>query len=320
MNRRNILLAVLLVVQLVVAAVMSRPEKKGPADGEVKFFDFGIDRIVEAVITDNDGNKLTLVAKDDSWLINPPDDFPGNADRIKEKLKQLVVLKSDRLVSRTKASHARLQVGDEKFNRRIELKDKDKKTSTLYLGTTQGSNGIHVRSSETDDVYFATGLSVWDFATNASQWWQNRYIDVDEKDIQALQLKNEHGTVSLKRDSQGKWVDSANREKSLDQDKVKKVIDQGRTITITDYLKKESPEKGETPLVTVTLTAKDNQKITFDIGKKDEKDQYVISKTSSKSAKVSKVNIEQLLSITGDQLLAKDKADQKEEGEEKKSE
>ncbi len=311
MNRRNILLAGLLVVQLVVTAIVYKPgQQDRAADKEVHFFDLAADQVARMVITDRDDKVLTLQKKGDSWVVNPPDDFPGNAKRIGERLKQLLAAGSDRLVSRTRAGHARLRVGDGAFNRRIELIDGDGKKQTLYLGSSQGRNGIHVRRGDDDEVYFVRGISVWDFSTGASQWWRNRYVEVKADDLQGVKIVNQHGTLILNRGEDDTWSFGDPDSGKADRDKVKNLIDHARTITVADYPPKDKRPTVEEALVTLTLTTKNGKELVLKMGKEDEKGRYPVQGGGNPiPALINKVNVEPLLTATARELAAGEAAD-----------
>ena len=313
MNRRNILLAVLLVIQLGVTAVLYWPGRQDVGTGtEERFFDLTPEQVTRMVITDRNDKKLTLQREGDAWLINPPDDFPGNRERVSERLKQLLTLTSDRLVSRTKAGHARLRVGDKTFNRRIEIVGENDKPEVIFLGTSQGQNGLHVRRGDSDDVYFVRGISVWDYSTSASQWWNNRYVDVEADDLTAVTIVNEHGTVALVRNDKGQWVFNGSDTPQPDQAKARQLVDKARTITITEYPPKDK-RRSPDPVVTLTLATKDSPSLTFEIGKENDKGAHLIQGGKNKiPALVSKENVAQLFSITKDELAPKEEKKGKE--------
>ncbi|OQX06634.1 MAG: hypothetical protein BWK76_25930 [Desulfobulbaceae bacterium A2] len=170
MQRRIVLLALLLAAQLLAVALLYWPERQQKITGAL-LLDLRGEEVTEMRLRDNEGREVVLRRLEQGWQLNPA--LEGQAAdevRVQALLERLTALRGERLVSRTPGSHARLKVAKELYNRRVELVGRSGTLGTLYLGTGQGQSGVHVRGQQTDEVYFAAELSLFEVAIEPQSW------------------------------------------------------------------------------------------------------------------------------------------------------
>jgi hypothetical protein len=302
MTIRNFLLATLLVTQLVLVAIINMPKVTG-SSGTINLLTCDPQNVQAITITDDKGVTLTLERGEAGWQINPPDNFPANEERVESMITKLCGLQSKQLVSQTKGSHSRLKVSAENFNRRVVIKDKDNTSHTLYIGTDQGNSGVHVLTLGSDNVYFAKGLSSWEYGTGPRSWWQSLLVNLDENTIKSLELDRQGDKLLFQRSAEGNWSDGDGN--TLDQDKAKDLIDTARTITLTDYVSSESEEKLEQVALTLRFTDQDDKTVTIEIGpeREENKDHLARRSDNEQLVVITSANIEPLFSTTSEGLL-----------------
>ncbi|MBC7261186.1 MAG: hypothetical protein H5T63_04150, partial [Chloroflexi bacterium] len=118
MNRMQQILAAVLAIQILLSVALFWPKaattgSSGPLLPEVKKED-----IVAITVTDNEGKSVVLRQVAGNWVLPEADDYPLKAERITQALDKIVGLTTRRLVTRTEASHKRLQVASDGFLRR----------------------------------------------------------------------------------------------------------------------------------------------------------------------------------------------------------
>ncbi|MBU0484575.1 MAG: DUF4340 domain-containing protein [Proteobacteria bacterium] len=256
MNNRNKLLAALMILQIMVIGYIYRPGKISAPPTTDLFTGLETGAVKSLEITDDQGKTLTLTKNQNNWSLElePGVPFPADPEKIEELLKKVATLKSTRLVTRTKASHDRLEVEDNKFSRRLKIIPENSAATTLYLGTAPNYQTIHLRNGNSDNVYLAHDFSTWEVTTDHESWWQNKYINLSPDELNKVELQNSHGSFTLKK-TENVWHTDVGQ---LAAAKVQDFIDQAGQILLTGVvLNKNDYPTGE-PLTTLKLTTKEN--------------------------------------------------------------
>lgn len=312
MNRLNQILVVLLVLQLVVAAIILVPRPAPAGEGESLFPDVEASRIVGLTITGADGTTLQLAKRDGTWVLPGADDYPVQEDKVPPVLDKLAALQADSLVTETSASHKRLKVAEDEFERLVEFELDDGTSYRLYFGSSPSFGATHVRAEGQDEVYLTSELSAQDLGTAASAWVDRAYLDVPEDQIVALTVENTNGTLDLRDVGEAGWMltDQADDE-TLDQSTVTSLANRAAYVTLLRPLgREEKPEYGmANPSAVVTIRTHseegEDQTYTLWVGAQDAEDNsYVIrSSESPYYVRVSEFSVQDFVEYTRDDLM-----------------
>ena len=122
LNRSNLFLAALLVIQLVMLAIAVLATA-GTATRAVTpiLADIAVADVERLLIADNLDKEMTFARTDAGWVLPDADDFPLDSAKIDETLAKLADMDTRRLVASNPANFARLEVKDDDFRRRITL-------------------------------------------------------------------------------------------------------------------------------------------------------------------------------------------------------
>ncbi len=312
MNRLNQILGVLLVLQLVVAAVILVPRPAPAGEGESLFPDVEASRIVDLTLTGADGTTLQLAKRDGAWVLPAADDYPVLEDKVPPVLDKLVALQAGQPVTETPASHKRLKVAEDEFERLVEFELDDGSRYRLYIGTSPSYGATHVRAGGQDEVYLTSELSAQDLGTAASAWVDRAYLDIPEDQIVALTIENANGSLDLRNVGEAGWMltDQADDE-TLDQSKVTSLANRAAYVTLLRPLgREEKPEYGlANPSAVVTLRTHsedgEDQTYTLWVGAQDAEDaSYVVrSSESPYYVRVSEYSVQDFVEYTRDDLM-----------------
>ncbi len=302
MNKKNILLALLLIIQAGIIAYVYKPVNQ--AKTPVVHFLSGItpDRITGLQISDETKKSITLEKGDKGWTITSDKNYPVDREKLESLLKKITSLQSTRLVTRTKASHGRLKVAKDDYNRMIEATIDNAPPQTIYLGTSPSYKTIHVRLAGKNEVYLVKGFSVWEAPVENNAWWPGLYINIPPEELVKVEINNAHGVFNLQKNDQNHWrltvkadKDGA-REQQADDSRVNDFLRRICRIPLTDYLgredKKEYGLAAPSAMLTLTKTVKGknaaedttggHDTITLKIGKEDkESSQYTVKASNS---------------------------------------
>ena len=288
MNRTNQILAAVLAVQIVLVAVAFWPRPASVAGGENLLAGLEAEQITRLTISDETGNQVKLAKEMGSWVLPEADNYPCVENKVPEFLNKIVALKTNRLVTQTPASHKRLKVAGDAFERRVELELADGTTHRLYLGTSPSYGAIHVRAEGQDEVYLAS-LSASDAGVNASNWVDTLYFSVAQDQVVALTVENANGRFEFEKDDAGTWtMKDLAADETLNENNVKSLVSRVSSLQMLRPLgKTEKDEYGfQEPSAVVTVQTRDEagtvETHTIRLGAKDDEDNsYVMVSSES---------------------------------------
>jgi len=295
MNKRNQILAAILVLQVVLIGVVfllpglgfgvRGAARGGPAKS--LFPGVEADRIVGLTIRDGQGQSIGLARRPNGWVLPEADDYPCKEDKVTSFLSKLVALKTDRLVTQTSGSHKRLKVSEADFERLVEFELADGTRHKLYLGTSAAAQASHMRADDQNEVYLSSNLSTWDVGTTAAAWVDTSYLSVPQDQVIALTLENASGRLDFTRISTDTWtMQGLGAAERLDQNKVQSLVSRATSISMSQPLgKQEKAEYGlGKPSAVVTLQTRTadgaSRTYTLRVGAKDDKDNSYIVRSS----------------------------------------
>lgn len=280
----NVILLILLVCQLLLIALLYLPDGEEGQPAAALVPGLTADAVTQLSITDATGKTLALQREEDgSWLIDDggSDMFPADAAQIQNIVNNLVSLQSQRLVTRTKSSHIRLQVDDRVFAKKIVFKTQNGETRTLLLGSSSGPQTIHVRPQATDDVYLARGISTWNLDTDKESWWRKGYVQVDRNSLREVSLQNSRGRFTLRKEGEKWQVSGDDPQQEPAPAALDGFLQKVTHIAVNSYLGRQYQDNHLDAAV-LTLTT-GQQTITVNIGPQDsgEDSEHVIKSSAS---------------------------------------
>jgi YD repeat-containing protein len=249
--------------------------------------DFSAADVVELTIYDGDGNQLALAKNGDKWILDQTDNFPADSEKISPFLEKLEGIKTNRLITQTEASHKRLKVAGDDFNRMLEITLLDGSSQKLYLGSSAGAGATHVRVDDQPEVYLTDAVSSFEASTQASGWIDTLYYTIPQTATVALTLENQNGTFEFEKDGEDWVMKGLAEDETLKESAVTGLLSQATSVRMTTPLgKKEQPSYGlDEPLAVVTLKTGEGDESktqTLRIGAKDDEDSsYVVSYSES---------------------------------------
>jgi hypothetical protein len=286
MNKWQRILTVLLVAQLALIAFVFWPRPVASSGESPLLAGLKTDQIASLAITDDQGVTTRLAKQGEAWVAPDAGAYPVEAAKVTPVLDKLVALKTGRPIAQSPQSHAQLQVGDNKFVRKLEITKADGTTQTVYLGSTAGGQSVHVRLGGQNDVYLANGLNTWEVDSNLLNWINPIYLSVNAADITGFTLKNRNGEFTLTKDAQDAWqLAGLNPGETLDEIKVTDLVNTLSSLRMTKPLgKTEDPAWGfAAPNAIVTIQVKNGDQIkpvTLAIGSQDPADKSYVAKSS----------------------------------------
>lgn len=255
LNRSNMALAVLLLIQIAllgISAISATRTVTAPTGPLLAGFSAAaVERIT---VADNLDNEVSLARSEEGWVLPNADDFPANAVKIEELLGKITDLNTGRLIASSSSSLARLEVGDDKFQRRLNMVT-DSASESLYLGGSGGVDAVYVRRGGDSHVYLGVGLNTWEAPTQVSMWIDTSYVNVPQEDVLGITLNNAHGRFSFRRDGET-WVYAGLGEgETFDTARMANILRNAASVRMTEPLGLEARDAYglDDPAVTVEV-------------------------------------------------------------------
>ena len=286
MNRRNQILAALLIGQLIVGVLalvlpvqatqtQSRPLLEQLTDADVTAF----------TIREQPDNEVRIARKDDQWVLPDVDDYPVDKTKVTELLSKLTSIQVGKPVLTTAGGHARLQVAEDAFNRRVDLAT-NKGERTLFFGQARGGSA-HVRVAGSDEVFLTTRLAPYDIASDLSSWINAVYFTSTQQEIGRVAIANITGTLEFQRNLADAWeLKGLAASETFDPGRLETILTRVSSLYMTRPLGKvEKPEYGlSRPTAVLTLTLKSDisglQPLVLKVGARNEADNTYVVKSS----------------------------------------
>jgi YD repeat-containing protein len=305
MKRIHQILIAILAVQVVLAVIVLWPRSAATGESQPLFADLKTDDVVSLSITDAEGQSITVRKQAGEWVLPEADDFPADVQKITPVLEDIAALNTDRLVTRTAASHQQLQVATNDFQRRVEIAMADGTTHAFYLGSSPSYGATHFRRSDQNETYLTDALTVWDVYATPASWINTSYVSIAIEEITGLTLANKNGTFVFTKDDAGNWtMQGLAAGETADSTKITAVVRQAASVVISRPLGQDSqPSYGmDQPSAVATMQTAEKT-VTLTVGSQDPDDKSWVVKSSESPYYVS------VSSYSGEQLTAKTHAD-----------
>ncbi len=312
MNRRNLFLTGILILQLLIGTVVFWPRHAASGkEGASLFPGVEAERIAKLTIRDGQGKSIVLAKNDQKWVLPEADDYPCQQDKVSSLVAKIVGLKANRLVTQTTTSHKRLKVAEGEYERLIEFVMDDGVLHRLYVGTSPAYLTTHVRADGHKEVYLTSDLSAQDATTDAQSWVDRAYLSVPQDQIVAITLENANGRFEFKKQGETWTMADLAPDETLKEGTVKSLAGRVATITLLQPLgkgKKASYGMDQPSAVITFQTHSDeagDKTYTLWVGARDPVDNHYIVKSSESEyyVKVSQYTLNELVEKKRDSFL-----------------
>lgn len=309
MNKLITWLSIALAVQLTIAGGLLAAQRQSSTENVAQPL-LALERdSIDRVVISADESSVTMTKTENRWQLDGENKLPAAESKLEGVIDQIETAKAGWPVARTDSSRERLEVADDKYQKRLQLYSGDELVADLYVGTSPGFRKAHVRRAGDDEVY-AVELNSYDLTAKTDDWLDKEALKVDEiTQIKGtdFNLKNVDDSWTFVNDAtQG----DANQETlELDKDKAKELASAISGLRVQGVA--DQP-LGETP-VEITVAGSDGE-VKYQFAEKDDK-YYVTRNDIDAVFTLSKYDYERITKFNRNQL-AKQQAAPEEETEE----
>jgi len=240
--------------------------------------------IVALTIADANDRAITLARVDGNWVLPEAGDYPAEAEAVTTLVTKIVGLRADRLVTQTSASHKRLKVAEDDFERRIDVHLADGTRQRLYVGNSPSWQTAHVRADGRDEVYLSGELTAQDAGAEATAWVDTLYLSLPREQVVRVIIENAQGTLVLEKEGDAWTLDGLASDETLDEATVNGLLTRVTSVSLLEPLGKDQAAAYglDDPLAVVTVYTDDGNSHVLRVGAQDPGDKtYVVASSGS---------------------------------------
>lgn len=193
------ILAIVLVLQVILAGIIFWSQRPVSVESGPLLSDFEAENVVALKIENGEGDNVELAKLNGAWVLSSGGDYPADQEAVSTLLDKLAAIQTDRLVTRTKDSHKRLQVAADDFSHRVQLELDSGATDELFFGTSPNPRSIHVRLADQNEVFLTGELLSHEVDAVVSNWIDPTYVNLDREQVSAMMLENANGAFELQK-------------------------------------------------------------------------------------------------------------------------
>lgn len=270
--------------------------------------------VAELYIEDTAGNYFRLARRgEEDWVLPETDDFPATAVLADQLVEDMVELDNLRPVTETEASHERLRVAEDSFERKVTATMVDGTVSVIYVGTAPLPRATHIRVEGDDRVFISDDLRHREVSLQPTYWVNTVHYSVDYSEVRKFTLTNPQGRFEFLLNENAEWqMQGLETEEIFNPNNLISLITTVSTISMTAPLgKMEKAEYGLLePQATVLLEIQDDditEEVTILIGAETSRPNRVVVKTSESPwfIEANRFTVERLINRTREEFILK---------------
>lgn len=300
-------LLVILGLQLILILVVFLLQRPVAASNNLIFPNLKIETVTAINISDSAGNLVSFEKQGDQWALPLQDDFPVNAEMVQQLVEKFATIRDNRLVTRSEASHDRLSISDENFERKVEIIINGNK-EIIYFGSSPTTGNIHFRLNGKPEVYLTNALTSAQISTSIASWVDTVMFQISSGLVKKIEISNIEGDFTFQPDAESVWSGQPLEEgDQFDQSKWSSLLTGFTTLRFVEPVSKsENPEYGfDTPqaVMNIEYTTDSGQSMSgkLVIGTQDDSGNYYVAWSESEYIYlIPSYNAERYVNLTAD--------------------
>jgi hypothetical protein len=300
-------LLAILGLQFILILVVFLLQRPVAASNNLIFPDLKEELVTAINISDSDGNLVSLEKQGEQWVLPIQDDFPVKAEMVEQLVEKLATIRDNRLVTRSEASHDRLSISNENFERKVEITINGNR-EIIYFGSSPATGNIHIRLNGKPEVYLTNALTSAQISTSIASWVDTVIYQISSGSVKEIKITNNAGDFKFEPDAESAWSAQPMEEGyQFDQSKWSSLLTGFTTLRFVEPVSKsENPEYGfDTPqaVMIIEYATDSGQSLSgkLVIGSQDESgNNYVTWSGSEYIYLIPSYNAERFVNLTSD--------------------
>jgi len=179
-----------LVLQLAVAGVLTLGDSAGGSDSGTAgpLLAINRDNLSSIRMQDNE-SELELSKVDGKWVLPASENYPVNESQVNALLDKLEAMRRDVPVATSREARERFRVGEDEYQRHLQLFAGSNRVASLYLGTSTGRGMSHIRIDGEDSIH-SVRLASFDMPLSGNSWENKTLLQFERNDLQQISLED----------------------------------------------------------------------------------------------------------------------------------
>ncbi len=211
MNKTQKYLLAILGLQFILILVVFLLQRPVAASNNLIFPDLKVESVTAIHISDSAGKLVSIEKQGEKWVLPLQDNFPVNAETIQPLVEKLATIRDNRLVTISEASHDRLSISNENFERKVEITINGNK-EIIYFGSSPATSNIHFRLNGKPEVYLTNALTSAQISTTISSWVNTVIYQISSSTVKKIEISNNAGDFIFEPDAELVWSTQALEE------------------------------------------------------------------------------------------------------------
>ncbi|PKO06147.1 MAG: hypothetical protein CVU41_08535 [Chloroflexi bacterium HGW-Chloroflexi-3] len=204
MNKLQKYLLSILGLQIILILIVFLLQRPVVASNNLIFPDLKAETVTAINISDATGKLVSLEKQGEQWVLPLQDDFPVNMETIQQLVEKLTSIRDNRLVTRSEASHDRLKISNENFERKVEITINGNK-EIIYFGSSPATSNIHFRLNGKPEVYLTNALTSAQISTSIASWVDTVIYQISSSAVKKIEISNNAGDFIFAPDAESVW-------------------------------------------------------------------------------------------------------------------
>ena len=185
MNRTQLILAVVLLIQVVLIATFYSTDHAEAASAPPHPLIPELSTLQPTkILLEGSDASLSLSKNGETWSVDDADGFPANREKIETMISSLTDISVRRPVVSNSRYHASVEVTEDEPRARVKIFGAGSEPEVdLIVGSSSNYRVTHVRRAEDDEVYEARGVNSFDLSTDQSSWIERKLSDLSLDDV-----------------------------------------------------------------------------------------------------------------------------------------
>lgn len=256
MKKIHKILTGLLVFQVALIALVNINWTSASAKAGESLLSVPDQSAIDQILITQDNKDVVIASDGTTWSLSDMNKLPASEQKISGVLDDLVRLKKTWPVAKTTSAAGRFEVAEDKFNKRVVLKNGDDTLTTLYLGTSPGYKRVHLRIDDEDEIYSAA-INGYDISGTAVDWLDKGLLKQQSALLSSLTFND----LTLQKDGTAwRLADQADNEEP-NTEEINKVTDFITNLQVTGLLEQDKVKtiKVLKPAIKITTTVDQNE-------------------------------------------------------------
>jgi hypothetical protein len=265
-------------VSMFPASLLTRTDKSVNELRDLSIFGGLTQYDIGSLQVKNANGAFTLDKQNADWVLKIPSETAADQREVNSLLSEISSAKAKEVVSESGDDLARYGLQQPGITVTARLQTGDERQVLVAIKTDGGEKNYYAKSSDRSHI-FRVDESLYDkLNAKASTLRSKEFIKINEEDLSRIVIRNSNTTITVEKDSEGKWIVKQPAEQKDKEALSYKLIGPFESYKATEVIDRPTPAinaKFARPAIEAHLTANDGYTTVLKLSPADGEDVYL---------------------------------------------